>query len=78
MTIPQTYKRAVFKSAGTPLVIEQVPLTLPGPNEILVKVEACGVCFSDVFAQGNVMGGGLYVSIPLPCLGEYIANDGSV
>lgn len=62
MTIPQTYKRAVFKSAGTPLVIEQVPLTLPGPNEILVKVEACGVCFSDVFAQNNVMGGGLYVS----------------
>ncbi|KAB8068493.1 chaperonin 10-like protein [Aspergillus leporis] len=58
MTIPQTYKQAVFKSAGAPLVIEEAPLTPPGPNEILVKVEACGVCFSDVFAQNNVMGGG--------------------
>lgn len=62
MTLPQTYKRAVFKSPGTPLVIEQVPLTSPGPHEILVKVEACGVWFSDMFAQNNVMGGGLYVS----------------
>ncbi|KAF7158167.1 hypothetical protein CNMCM5623_002833 [Aspergillus felis] len=58
MTIAQTYKQAVFKSAGAPLVIEESPLTPPGPNEILVKVEACGVCFSDVFAQNNVMGGG--------------------
>ncbi|KAJ5664629.1 hypothetical protein N7462_011442 [Penicillium macrosclerotiorum] len=58
MTIPQTFKQAIFKSAGTPLVIEEAPLTPPGSNEILVKVEACGVCFSDVFAQSNVMGGG--------------------
>ncbi|KAL4994880.1 chaperonin 10-like protein [Aspergillus recurvatus] len=57
MATPQTYKRAVFKAAGQPLVIEEVPLAAPGPNEILVKVEACGVCFSDVFAQSNVMGG---------------------
>ncbi|RHZ54876.1 uncharacterized protein CDV56_103671 [Aspergillus thermomutatus] len=58
MTIPQVYKQAVFKFAGAPLVIEEAPLTPPSPNEILVKVEACGVCFSDVFAQSNVMGGG--------------------
>ncbi|KAL4771848.1 chaperonin 10-like protein [Aspergillus nidulans var. acristatus] len=58
MATPQTYKRAVFKAAGQPLVIEEVPLVAPGPNEILVRVEACGVCFSDVFAQNNVMGGG--------------------
>jgi D-arabinose 1-dehydrogenase-like Zn-dependent alcohol dehydrogenase len=65
MATPQTYKRAVFKAAGQPLVIEEVPLVAPGPNEILVRVEACGVCFSDVFAQNNVMGGGLYVSLSL-------------
>jgi hypothetical protein len=66
MTIPQTFQQAVFKSAGAPLVIEEAPLTSPGPNEILVKVEACGVCFSDVFAQNNIMGGGLYVSLLPP------------
>ncbi|KAL5045994.1 hypothetical protein BDW71DRAFT_197766 [Aspergillus fruticulosus] len=58
MATYQTYKRAVFKAASQPLVIEEVRLAAPGPNEILVKVEACGVCFSDVFAQNNAMGGG--------------------
>ena len=59
MSLPRTYKHAVFKSQGTPLTIEEVPLNLPNKGEILVKVEACGVCHSDVFAQHNVMGGGL-------------------
>jgi NADPH:quinone reductase-like Zn-dependent oxidoreductase len=62
MATPQADKQAVSKAAGQSLVIEEGPLMAPGPNEILVKVEACGVCFSDVFAQNNVMGGGLYVS----------------
>ena len=58
MSLPQSYKQAVFKAQGEPLTIEQAPLKLPGAGEILVKVEACGVCFSDLFAQNNVMGGG--------------------
>ncbi|KAI2635715.1 putative alcohol dehydrogenase [Hypomontagnella submonticulosa] len=58
MSLPQTYKHAVFKAQGQPLTIEQAPMTLPGPGEVLVKVEACGVCFSDMFAQNNIMGGG--------------------
>ena len=63
MSLPKTYKQAAFKEAGAPLTIEEVNLTLPGKGEILVKVEACGVCFSDVFAQSNIMGGGLYVAL---------------
>ncbi|KAK7186803.1 alcohol dehydrogenase GroES-like domain-containing protein [Paraphaeosphaeria sporulosa] len=58
MSLPQTYKQAVFKAQGQPLVIEEAPLKLPGKGELLVKVEACGVCFSDMFAQQNIMGGG--------------------
>ncbi|KAI4859590.1 putative alcohol dehydrogenase [Hypoxylon rubiginosum] len=58
MSLPSSYKLAVFKAQGQPLVIEQTPLKLPNAGEILVKVEACGVCFSDMFAQNNVMGGG--------------------
>ena len=60
MSLPKTYKCAVFKAAGQSLVMEDAPLKLPGYGEILVKVEACGVCFSDMYAQINVMGGGLY------------------
>lgn len=59
MTLPKTYKQAVFKAAGAPLTIEDAELTLPGKGELLVKVEACGVCFSDMYAQNNIMGGGL-------------------
>ncbi|KAI1395597.1 putative alcohol dehydrogenase [Hypoxylon fuscum] len=58
MSLPKSYKQAVFKAQGQPLVIEEAPLKLPNAGEILVKVEACGVCFSDMFAQNNVMGGG--------------------
>lgn len=61
MTLPRTFKQAVFKEAGGPLSIEYAELHLPNKGEVLVKVEACGVCYSDHFAQDNVMGGGLYV-----------------
>ncbi|KAK0630433.1 dehydrogenase [Bombardia bombarda] len=58
MSLPKTYKQAAFKEQGQPLVVEDVPLTPPGQGEILVKVEACGVCYSDMYAQYNGMGGG--------------------
>lgn len=58
MALPKSYKRAVFREAGKPLTIETTDLKLPVKGEVLVKVEACGVCFSDMFAQNNIMGGG--------------------
>lgn len=51
MSLPSSYKRAVFREAGGPLHVEEVKLTLPASGEVLVKVEACGVCFSDHFPQ---------------------------
>ncbi|KAK8018774.1 alcohol dehydrogenase [Apiospora marii] len=57
-SLPKTYKHAVFKAQGQPLTIEEAELKLPGPGEVLVRVEACGVCFSDMYAQNNIMGGG--------------------
>lgn len=59
MSLPKTYKHAVFKSAGAPLEIVESELNPPGKGEVLVKVEACGVCYSDVYAQNNGLGGGL-------------------
>jgi D-arabinose 1-dehydrogenase-like Zn-dependent alcohol dehydrogenase len=43
MTLPSTYKHAVFKEAGGSLTVEDTPMTSPGAGELLVKVEACGV-----------------------------------
>ncbi|KAJ6042591.1 Polyketide synthase enoylreductase [Penicillium canescens] len=51
--LPNTYKQAVFKEQGASLSLEEVSLTPPKRDEILAKVEAYGVCYSDHFAQTN-------------------------
>lgn len=51
MSLPSTYKRAVFNEAGGPLSVEQTEMTMPAAGEVLVKVEACGVCHSDTIPQ---------------------------
>ncbi|KAI8963010.1 chaperonin 10-like protein [Daldinia sp. FL1419] len=51
-------EQAAFKTLGGPLVLEEVPLRLPGNSGILVKVEACGSCHTDSHAQHNTFGGG--------------------
>jgi propanol-preferring alcohol dehydrogenase len=43
-------KAAVVRQFGRPLVIEDIPVPVPGPGEILVKVVACGVCHTDLHA----------------------------
>jgi propanol-preferring alcohol dehydrogenase len=41
-------KAAVLHDQATPLAIEEVPIPDPGPGEVLIRVNACGVCHSDV------------------------------
>lgn len=43
-------KAAVVRAFGQPLRIEEVPVPVPGPGELLVKVMACGVCHTDLHA----------------------------
>ena len=40
-------KAAVLYEANTPLRIEEIDLSEPGPREVLVKIMASGVCHSD-------------------------------
>jgi propanol-preferring alcohol dehydrogenase len=40
----------VVHAFGKPLVIQDVPVPVPGPGELLVKVLACGVCHTDLHA----------------------------
>jgi len=54
--------RAVELAAhGEPLRLAQRPLPVPGPGEVRVRVEACGVCGSDVFLQD-----GGFATSPVP------------
>jgi propanol-preferring alcohol dehydrogenase len=46
----QTMKAAVAREFGQPLAIEDVPVPAPGPGEVLVKIEATGVCHTDLHA----------------------------
>jgi alcohol dehydrogenase, propanol-preferring len=48
--VSKTMKAAVVKTFGAPLVIEEAPVPTPGPGQVLVKVEACGVCHTDLDA----------------------------
>jgi 6-hydroxycyclohex-1-ene-1-carbonyl-CoA dehydrogenase len=41
-------KAAVFIEPNQPLEIRDVPTPEPGPDEVLVKVAACGVCHTDL------------------------------
>ena len=43
-------RAAVVHAFGEPLRIEEVPVPQPGPGEILVKIEASGVCHTDLHA----------------------------
>jgi alcohol dehydrogenase len=41
-------KVAVAKKPNAPLVIEERPIPEPKANEVVIKVRACGVCYSDL------------------------------
>lgn len=43
-------RAAIVHTFGQPLAIEDVPTPEPGPGEVLVKVEASGVCHTDLHA----------------------------
>ena len=47
---PTTYRAAVVHEFHAPLSIEQVPRPELGPGQVLVKVEASGLCHTDIHA----------------------------
>lgn len=48
--IPKTMRAAVVREFGKPLTLEEVPVPVPDDNQILVKIEASGVCHTDLHA----------------------------
>lgn len=49
-------KAARFLEQGGDLTIVEMDKPSPKANEILLKVEACGICHSDAFTQAGAMG----------------------
>jgi propanol-preferring alcohol dehydrogenase len=46
-------KAAVVHQFGEPLAIEQVPVPEPGPGEVIVRIEAAGLCHTDIHAANG-------------------------
>jgi propanol-preferring alcohol dehydrogenase len=47
-------KAAIVREYKQPLRIEETDVPIPGPDEVLIKVQACGVCHSDLhIAEGD-------------------------
>ena len=46
-------RAAVLESFGAPLAVQDVELAGPGPGEVLVRLEACGVCHTDLYTASG-------------------------
>ncbi|MGY1601804.1 zinc-binding dehydrogenase [Geodermatophilus sp. SYSU D00815] len=52
-----TMRAQRFRKATREWAIEDVPIPEPGPGEVLVQVEYCGICHSDLSLIDGVFGG---------------------
>jgi propanol-preferring alcohol dehydrogenase len=43
-------KAAIVHSFDQPLALEDVPIPTAGPEQVLVRIEACGLCHTDIHA----------------------------
>ena len=59
MTITGTYKAMAATAPGVLSLVER-PLPAPGPGQVRLRVEACGVCHSD----SATVGGSAWVTLP--------------
>ena len=46
-------RAAVLEEFGQPLVVQDVELAGPKAGEVLVRVEACGVCHTDLYTASG-------------------------
>ena len=51
--MPTKMQAAVVEQFGKPLVLREWDVPKPGPGQILVKTEACGVCHTDLHAANG-------------------------
>jgi S-(hydroxymethyl)mycothiol dehydrogenase len=53
--MPQQVRGVVARAKGAPVTVETIVIPDPGPGEAVVKVEACGVCHTDLhYREGGI------------------------
>jgi len=53
--VPQEVRGVVALSKGAPVTVETIVIPDPGPGEVVVAVQACGVCHTDLhYREGGI------------------------
>ncbi len=53
--MPQQVRGVVARGKNQPVTVEQISVPDPGPGEAVVRVQACGVCHTDLhYVQGGI------------------------
>ncbi|MDQ3612442.1 MAG: S-(hydroxymethyl)mycothiol dehydrogenase [Actinomycetota bacterium] len=53
--MPQEVRAVVALAKGEPVCVETIVLPDPGPGEVIVRVQACGVCHTDLhYREGGI------------------------
>lgn len=59
-------KAATIENFNLPLTIKEIDIPIPKPNEVLLKVESCGVCHSDLhIANGDLPSFKIATKLPI-------------
>ncbi|MEO6571186.1 MAG: alcohol dehydrogenase catalytic domain-containing protein, partial [Ilumatobacteraceae bacterium] len=53
--MPQHVRGVVARAKGEPVTVETIIVPDPGPGEAIVKIQACGVCHTDLhYREGGI------------------------
>jgi S-(hydroxymethyl)mycothiol dehydrogenase len=53
--VPQQVRGVVARAEGAPVSLELITVPDPGPSEVVVRVETCGVCHTDLhYREGGI------------------------
>ena len=81
MSLPQTMRAMLLDAPGKPLRLARIPVPQAGPGEVVVKVEACGVCRTDLHVVDGELPGPKLPLVPgheivgrVAALGEGVAH----
>jgi len=53
--MPQSVRGVVSHAKGAPVTVETIVIPGPGPGEAVVRIQACGVCHTDLhYREGGI------------------------
>ena len=53
--MPQQVQAVIARSKGAPVELVEITIPDPGPNDVVVRIQACGVCHTDLtYREGGI------------------------